>query len=51
MGSEEMIWIEERGKVCREETDEKELDSNEGSNGSGDGVKRWGNDGWRGTNL
>ena len=42
MGSEEMIWIEERGRVCRGETDEKELDSNEGSNAWGDGVEKWG---------
>ena len=39
MGSEEMIWSEERGKVRREETDEKELESTEESNAWGGGVE------------
>ena len=39
MGREKMIWSEERGRVCREETDEKELEPTEGSNAWGDGVE------------
>ena len=40
MRSEEMIWSEERGKICREETDEKELESTKEGNAWGDGVER-----------
>ena len=39
MRSEEMTWSEEFGRVGREETDEKEMESAVANNAWGDGVE------------